>query len=68
MKLEDVITLFFVVVISMLLGCQCMTNRHKHKTKLKYTCGIEGGCEMSINGTYDTREQCERECHNPYLQ
>ena len=38
------------------------SNTQRYKNRMKYTCGVEGGCEMSINGTYDTKQKCEEEC------
>ena len=49
-----------------MVGGQYIENRNKQsrglKNNMKYTCGIEGDCETSMNGTYDSREQCESEC------
>jgi hypothetical protein len=59
----DIVVLFLVIVVSVMLGCQHMRKKHKnHKNKMKYTCGVEGECEKSIHGTYDTKSQCESEC------
>lgn len=72
-KLEDIICLLIIIGFSCLLGCQFVENKYKMKKinsvssdQMKYTCGVEGGCEMSINGTYDTREECEMKCGGRY--
>lgn len=74
-KLEDIICLFIIIGFSCLLGCQFIENKYKMRNvnsninsdSMKYTCGVEGGCEMSINGTYDTKEQCEQQCGGRYM-
>lgn len=62
----SIVALILLIIVSAMLGGQYMENRNKRsrglKNNMKYTCGIEGGCEMSMNGTYDSREQCESEC------
>lgn len=60
-KIEDIIAIILLVIVSVMLGCQYMDNKHK-KQKMKYTCGVEGDCVMSINGTYDTKQECESKC------
>ena len=63
-KGEDVIlsivSLLLIMYICYQLGKQC--NNHKHNKKMKYTCGVEGGCEQSIHGTYNTKEECDADC------
>lgn len=62
-KPEDIFALFLIVAISVLLGIQFAEKKYnKPKNKIKYTCGVEGNCEASINGTYDTLEQCNQSC------
>jgi hypothetical protein len=58
----DIVVLFLLVVISVMLGCQHIRKKHKNHNKTKYTCGVEGECEKSIHGTYDSKSQCESEC------
>jgi hypothetical protein len=63
----SIIALGLLIVVSAMIGAQYIENKNKKSRglgKMKYTCGVEGGCEMSMNGTYDSREQCEAECQN----
>ena len=66
-KAISIIALFLLIVVSAMIGAQYIQNKDKKSRglgKMKYTCGVEGGCETSMNGTYDSREQCEAECQN----
>jgi len=66
-KLEDILSILLLIIVSVLLGCQFMNKRSKKcRKKPRYTCGIEGGCEISINGPYESIEQCEKSCGNIY--
>ena len=72
MKFDDtllsVAALALVIFVSVMLGCQYNNNKNRRKHKhMKWTCGVEGGCEKSIHGTYDTQQQCEMQCggNNP---
>ena len=63
----SLVALFLLIVVSAMIGAQYIQNKDKRSRglgKMKYTCGVEGGCEMSMNGTYDSQEQCESECKN----
>ena len=63
----SLVALFLLIVVSAMIGAQYVKNKDKKSKglgKMKYTCGIEGDCESSIHGTYDSREQCESECQN----
>lgn len=65
-KLEDILAIVLLIIVSALLGCQFMNKRTKRnkKPKVRYTCGIEGGCEISMNGPYESKEECESSCGN----
>jgi len=57
----SIFAIILLIVVSIMLGCQYMSNRTK-KRKMKWTCGVEGGCEMTMHGSYDSKQQCEEEC------
>ena len=62
-----IVSLILLIVVSAMIGAQYVENKSRKSRglgKMKYTCGVEGGCEMSMNGTYESREQCEAECQN----
>ena len=65
-KVSSIVALILLIIVSAMVGGQYIENRNKQsrglKNNMKYTCGIEGDCETSMNGTYDSREQCESEC------
>ena len=64
-NLEDIVAIVLLIMASALLGSQYMERKYSKKRKLKYikySCGVEGDCEESLNGVYDTREQCETSC------
>ena len=62
-KLEDILALVLLIIVSALLGCQFMDKRtKKNKLKPRYTCGLEGGCEISMNGHYESLDECESSC------
>ena len=62
----SIVALILLIIVSAMLGAQYIENKNKKsrglKNNVKYTCGVEGGCEMSMHGTYDSKEQCEAEC------
>ena len=45
-----------------MLGCQYTNKKHTKKPKMKWTCGVEGGCEKTMHGTYDSKNECESNC------
>ena len=53
--------IIFAAIFAGILISGSNNQRYKNR-RMKYTCGIEGGCEMTINGTYDTKQKCEEEC------
>ncbi len=62
---SSIIALVLLIAVSAMIGAQYMEKKNKKSKGLapmKYTCGVEGGCEMSMNGTYDSKAQCEAEC------
>jgi len=61
-KLEDILGVVLLTVIAVLLGCQI---KEKQCKRPRYTCGIEGGCEVSVNGHYESKEECESKCGKP---
>ena len=63
----SIIALLLLIVVSAMIGAQYIENKNRKNRglglgKMKYTCGVEGGCETSMHGTYDSKEQCESEC------
>ena len=53
-----------IVLIGLLiiLICLAVFQKYKGKNKMRYTCGIEGGCFATPHGTYTSRKECEKKC------
>ena len=66
--LLSIAAIILLIIVSIMLGCQYTDKKHKNKRKMKWTCGVEGGCERTMHGTYDTKNECESHCSYRFEQ
>jgi len=59
--MDNYLTVILVVLLFILLALNAM-QKYKRRSKMKYTCGVEGGCFATPNGTYHSRSECEQQC------
>ena len=58
----SIFAILLLIAVSIMLGCQYMNGKNKPKKKMKWTCGVEGGCEQTMHGTYSSKQECEQKC------
>jgi hypothetical protein len=62
--MEETLKIILIILVSLLVISK-ICNYHKYSnTKMKWTCGIEGGCFKTPFGTYESREECQKKCGN----
>jgi len=64
---DTILSIFAIILligVSIMLGCQYMNKKKKNHNnkKMKWTCGVEGGCEMTMHGSYNSKKECEQKC------
>jgi hypothetical protein len=62
---DTILSIFAIILligVSIMLGCQYMNKKKNNHKKMKWTCGVEGGCEMTMHGSYNSKKECEQKC------
>ena len=59
--MDNYLTIILVVLICVLIAMNYSQKCHRKK-KMRYTCGVEGGCFATPHGTYESRSECEMQC------
>lgn len=52
-----------LIVLLILLVLMNVIQKYKRRPKMRYTCGTEGDCVTTLYGTYDSKSDCEKQCH-----